>query len=49
MNKRNYKELWGQLKVVVMCGSRKRWSRRDIYDAMISLETYQATKEPSKK
>jgi len=45
MSKRNYKELWEQLKVVVMCGSRKRWSKRDIYDTMTSLEVYQSTKE----
>lgn len=46
MSKRNYKELWEQLKVVVLCGGKKRWSSKDIQGTMTSLEIFQLNQGP---
>ena len=47
MRKRNYKELWEQLKVVVSCGSRKRWGKNEVLETMTSLEVYQIMRSPA--
>lgn len=49
MNKRNYKELWEQLKVVVSCGSRKRWGKNELLETMANLEVYQSMESPTKE
>lgn len=49
MNKRNYKELWENLKVVVRCGGRKRWSKNELLETMTNLEVYQRTKRPTEE
>lgn len=49
MSKRNYKELWEQLKVVVSCGSRKRWGKNELLETMTNLEVYQRVRDPEEK
>ena len=46
MSKRNYKELWQQLKVIVQCSGRKRWQNKGILDTMFLLEANQLGQDP---
>jgi len=46
MSKRNYKELWNQLKVVVLCSGKVRWHNKAIYDTMYLLELHQLNQDP---
>jgi len=45
-SKRNHKELWEQLKCVIVYGKQKRFSRKDIYDLMSMLELGQLAQDP---
>lgn len=47
MSKRNYKELWENLKVIVRCGGRKRWGKNELLEAITNLEVYQRMKSPA--
>lgn len=46
MNRRNYKELWEQLKVLVVCGSKKRYNQGELYKVMSDLELLQLCQDP---
>jgi len=46
MSKRNYKELWEQLKVIAICGGKIRWSNGAIFKTMTDLELFQLTQDP---
>lgn len=46
MSKRNYKELWEQLKVIILCSGRRRWSQKDIFQTMTNLELMQLAQDP---
>jgi len=46
MSKRNYKELWNQLKVILLCSGRQRWVNKGILDTMFLLETNQLDQDP---
>lgn len=45
-SKRNHKELWEQLKCVVVYGKQKRFTRKDVYDLMTCLEMGQLAQDP---
>lgn len=46
MSKRNYKELWEQLKAIILCGGKKRYTREELYRAMSDLELMQLCQDP---
>lgn len=46
MSKRSYKELWEQLKVLILCGSKKRYTQRELYQVMSDLELLQISQDP---
>lgn len=46
MNKRNHKELWEQLKVLIRYGKQKRYSREELYKLMSELEVGQLVQDP---
>lgn len=45
MSKRNYRDLWIGLKAVLLVNPKKRWSAREIYDAMHTIEINQQVHE----
>ena len=46
MNRRNHKELWEQLKVLIIYGKQQRYNKRELYDLMFSLELGQLAQDP---
>lgn len=46
MSKRNHKELWEQLKVLIIYGYKKRYTQKELYNLMKSLELGQLTQDP---
>ena len=48
MSRRNYKELWEQLKVVICCNSRLRYSRKEVFELIENLEILQLGQDPLK-
>ena len=46
MSKRNYKELWQQLKVIVLYGKSKRYGKVELLDIMGLLELGQLAQDP---
>ena len=45
-NRRNYRELWEQLKAVVLYGKQQRFKREELYDLMLMLEIGQLAQDP---
>ena len=46
MNRRNHKELWEQLKVLIIYGKQQRYNKRELYDLMFWLELGQLAQDP---
>lgn len=46
MARRNHKELWEQLKVLILHGKQKRYTRRELYELMTNLEVSQLAQDP---
>lgn len=46
MSKRNYKTLWEQLKILVLHGGKKRYTKRELYELMTNLEVSQLAPDP---
>jgi len=46
-SKRNHRELWEQLKAVILYGKQNRFSRKELHDLMLELEIGQLTQDPS--
>ncbi len=46
MNKRNYRELWEQLKAIILFGKQQRWERKELYELMSNLELNQLAQDP---
>jgi len=46
MNKRNHKELWEQLKVLIIYSSKRRYSQGELYEIMSRLELGQLAQDP---
>jgi len=38
VSKRNHRELWKQLKVLIIYGKQNRYSKEELYDLMVNLE-----------
>ena len=49
MSRRNYKELWEQLKVVVMYGGRQRYSTEELCKIIGNLEIGQLCQDPMRR
>lgn len=49
MSKRNHKELWEQLKVIVLHSKQRRWTKKELYELMSSLELCQLAQDPLAK
>ena len=47
MSRRSYRELWEQLKVVILFSNRKRYSRKELHDIMVSMEIAQLAQDPT--
>jgi len=45
-SKRNHRELWEQLKAVILYGKQKRFPRKELYDLMLELEIGQLAQDP---
>jgi len=43
--RRNYRELWEQLKAVILYGKQQRFRREELYDLMVEIETKQLVRE----
>jgi len=46
MEKRNHKELWEQLKVLITYGKQQRYGKKEIIDLMGLLEIGQLAQDP---
>jgi len=46
MSKRNHKELWEQLKVIVLHSPKRRYTRRELYELITNLELSQLAQDP---
>lgn len=40
----NYKQLWEQMRTIVVCNVRKSWPNKKIHETMASLEVAQQSK-----
>lgn len=49
MSKRNYRELWQQLKTVVLFGGKSRYTRRELHEMMSFMELAQLAQDPFKE
>jgi len=45
-SKRNHRELWEQLKAVILYGKQNRFSRKELFDLMLELEVGQLAQDP---
>lgn len=45
-SKRNHKELWEQLKVLIIYGKQKRYTKEEVYNLMTQLEIGQLSQDP---
>ena len=48
VNRRNYRELWEQLKAVVLYGKQQRFKRGELWALMLEMETKQVVQEPTR-
>lgn len=46
MSRRNYKELWEQLKVLVLYGGKRRYSQVELYKIITNMEVGQLCQDP---
>ncbi len=46
MSKRNHRELWEQLKVLILHSKQKRYTRKELYELMTGLELSQLAQDP---
>jgi len=49
VSKRNHRELWKQLKVLIIYGKQNRYSKEELYDLMVNLELGQLVQDPLKE
>lgn len=48
MSKRNYRELWQQLKTVILLGGKRRYTRKELYEMLTHMELAQLSQDPFK-
>ena len=46
MSKRSHKELWEQLKVLLLHSKQKRYTKKELYKLMTDLEAGQLAQDP---
>jgi len=46
MSRRSHRELWEQLKVLILCGSKRRYSQKELYEVMVDMELMQLSQDP---
>lgn len=46
MRERNYRGLWEQFRVLVMCSPTKTWTKQELYEAIQSMELMQLIPDP---
>ncbi len=45
-SRRNYKELWEQLKIAILFSGNRRFSSKDLYDLLTLMEVSQLSQDP---
>lgn len=48
MSKRNHRELWEQLKILLLHSKQRRYTRKELYELMTNLEVSQLAQDPFK-
>jgi hypothetical protein len=46
VSRRNHKELWEQLRVLILYSKQRRYSKKELYDLMFMLEVGQLAQDP---